>query len=227
MKTLILAMASTAMASAALVYDTAVTGADLNSSRTESSGKIITGANYSTDGKDLTIAWDIQFLGGGVWQYMYTISGYGSPGISHTILDLSDDCTSSKSLCVIDPTLNGKAIASGSQEYDSNFKSGAGNPGFPAGASIGGIKFDVGSSDPNVILFTSMRSPVWGDIYGKGGSTSFFYNVGLTLHATSMNVNDFIARPNGVADPAIPEPATVGLMGAALAGLAFIARRKA
>jgi hypothetical protein len=99
------------------------------------------------------------------------------------------------------------------------------NPGFPASASIVGLKFDdtVGEA-PFTVTFDSNRAPVWGDFYVKGGNDSFAYNTGLTDHL-SDDPNDFIARPNGATAP-VPEPGTLAMLGLGLAGLSQWSRRK-
>jgi hypothetical protein len=54
----------------------------------------------------------------------------------------------------------------------------------------------------------------------------YTWNTGATLHATSNNIQDFIARPDSVSvstDVATPEPMTFALVGAALI---FLGSRK-
>jgi hypothetical protein len=193
-------------------YATPVYGlpADLTGSRSEGSGIVSTGNWLGTGG---TISWVITPLPGSLFGYTYTFTNFQRPGISHFILDLTDDCVG----VLADPgCVTG---FTGPTEFR-GFGPEPGNPGFPTGSSIVGVKFDVGL---NSYSFVSNRSPVWGDFYIKGGSNSAAYNSGLTNHA-SADTQDFIARPNGVA--AIPEPASLALMGGGLTALGLLARRK-
>ena len=202
------------------VYDTSALG-ELNGSRTKDAGQIITGGNYSAG--NFTVTWDIDPIVGG-YHYKYIISGYTTPGLSHILLDLSTTCTSATAGCVANATA-GSGETIGSLVYGDFGDEGMSNPGFPAGTSIQGIKFnELGNSEGNpsfTIEFDSNRSPVYGDIYGKGGMDSFFYNNGLILaNHNSESIFDFVARPDTTVDPVVPEPSTWLLMGMGLVGLA-------
>ena len=75
---------------------------------------------------------------------------------------------------------------------------------------VGAVKFELSAELDGVILsFISNRSPVFGDIFIKGGQ-GLLTNTGYQ-NVVSDNVVDYIARPNGV----IPEPTTLGLLGVA------------
>jgi hypothetical protein len=182
--------------------------ADLTGSRSEPV-QIITGGDYSSDGKTITVSWIIT-PNGNLFDYQYTISGFDPPGISHFIISLSPRCSEDPG-CITGETDIEYGVFDSSQ--------GNSNPGIPA--AIDGVKFDFGTEDPSVYTFTSNRAPVWGDFYFNGGNDSFAYNAGLPNHA-SENILDFIARPDTTGAPTaeIPEPGTWALLAS---GVAFVA----
>ena len=105
-----------------------------------------------------------------------------------------------------------------------------GNPGFPAGETIFGIKFDL-NGDQRTVTFDSTRQPMWGDFYAKGGSSSFAYNADVGVGVA--NVNDYNAVPidalggslsKVLVPDTIPEPTSMMLL--AIAGAAIAARRR-
>lgn len=214
--------ASSDRAFAVPIYGTN-TNIQLSGSRTVGNG--LTGnAAWATAGA-LTVSWNISFdANTQLYTYQYRIQATAGGATSHFIIDLTDDC-------VVDQIAG---CTNGFGSYGA-FTSSNGNPGLPSPGIIG-VKYDVPQSEQAMDItysFTSTRAPVWGDVYVKdGGGTSptsaiYAYNNGITAHATSMNIQDFIARPNGdQSEEEVPEPGTYALIGGALVALA-LARRKA
>lgn len=217
----LMCLLAAAPAYAVPVYGTDASG-ELTGSRAKAALEIITGGNYST--QNFTVSWEIT-PGAGTYSYKYTFTNFGAPELSHLTLDLSAACTGGSAGCIQNYSSNGVI---GSVEYGS-FGPHPSNPGFPAGTSIQGIKFDDldGSGTGFYIEFDSNRVPVYGDIYGKGGAGSYFYNAGLANHG-SENINYFVVVPDSqvvgelLPPPQVhlPEPSTVLLLGGGLVGLA-------
>ena len=214
----------------ALVYDTSA-AAELTGTRSLGDpGLALTVSGGGNAPTTLSVAWDIDFnmTTAGLWHYQYTISldPGNTNGISHTILDLSDGCTSAASRCVIDPVF---PSTSGIISYGT-FGAGSANPNILA--DITGIKFDdmEGLSPSFIISFDSVKAPVYGDIYFKAGSETNGWqaqNTGIDDHATSIDILDFVARPDTMTNVTVPEPGTLALFGLGFVGLGFVRRWKA
>ncbi len=208
-------------AAGAAVYDTAVPVGDYSGNRSVGSGLAYTGG-----WSGFKISWAITpNFSGNYWKYQYTLDSGKDPQISHWILDLSDDCIGTDG----GQAAGEECVVRLSPEGKTEFKSFSESGGNTLPATIGGVKFDFGPAGEDLditISFLSLRSPVWGDFWAKGGSGSTAYNLGLTDHS-STNKMDFIARPNGEGGPPqeVPEPSTY-IMFAAGFGLLGFARRR-
>jgi len=92
------------------ISDPALTG-----TRTEGSG-ITTEGPWAGDGADFTVDWNITALGGEMYHYMYSFSGFGGAagGFSHWDLQLTPSCIDpGDDQCVTKAQLNGTPIAGG------------------------------------------------------------------------------------------------------------------
>jgi hypothetical protein len=183
-------------------------------------------------GTDMTISWNITALAGGLWNYSYTFTGFGSPGISHIIIALSSNCatstTSSDGTCVRNPlaTIGNTSLTPDGEI--GTFTDGAANPGLAN--NIFGVKFNTpGQIDGQsgiTFSFTSERVPVYGDFYAKGGNDTYAMNSGLlSANFNSTNNMNFIARPDGVST-VTPEPASVVLLASGLGALGIAGYRR-
>lgn len=237
-------------AQAAPVYGTGVTiPGELTGSRVwvgnPPTGAGLTG-NIVTDGNpppppDASVSWTITPFSATQYQYSYTFSHNSKqPGVSHIIIDLSDDCTALGD-CFNTAKFGSTAAATEFGDFAANS---GGNPLLPS--AIKGVKITPGSPvdfNPFTFSYVSNRIPVWGDIYLKQASPpdngAAIWNTGITNHAGSTDKNDFIAvsdtiivctDPNGCGGPDpggnVPAPATLALLGAGLIGLGVLRRRK-
>lgn len=181
------------------IYGTDVDPAYWTGSRSIGSGLTGTGQFLA---QGFTIAWSITPEAGAL-RYTYTTTGYAP--LSHLILELSSGCIGCRhSECIWD--INVPHV-----EFSSDWGPGPGNPYFPPGATIYGVKFD--DLHGYTISFLSDRNPVWGNFYAKKG-TDGAWNLGLEpANRDSDNILYFIPRPDTYV---IPEPGTLLLLGSGL-----------
>ncbi len=171
----------------------------------------------------------------GLWQYEYVVSRTGSPGVSHSIFEVSDGFAEGE----VDEDGNGDRSANvkdnSSTPYEvTTFNQGGSNPSMPG--PIKGIKFDFGEDgeDSGSVTYTliSNKGPRYGDFYAKGGPSTAVWNTGFLVDDPNpidpdKLVNDHIITPD---TQVVPIPAAAWLFGSALLGMAslgFGARRRA
>lgn len=187
-----------------LVYGSLVPTSSWTDSRSASTGGGLVG---NGDWDDISVSWNIT-QAASVFHYEYTFSGLSDRSLSHVILDVSDNCGGCGSKCVHNADYD---VAGNPSYYYGTFGTSPSNPGFPAGGSIFGVKFDNMPDDVTVISFDSLRAPMWGDFYAKGGTASgttiknSAYNQGLAGHATYNEAAFYIAVPDTVGSN-VPEP---------------------
>lgn len=186
----------------------------------------------SATGTGFKISWSISQLGNGNFHYIYTITNASNKELakdmSHFILQVSDTITASNVAANI---FKNTPSFLGPTKYTST-SNGNSNPGMP-NPGVYGLKFDATGSLPT-ITFDSTRAPVWGDFYTKDGKNKgndvFAYNSGFGILPTSANTNNFtdftkwIPRPDTTV--AVPEPATLLILGSSLAMAAFARKTK-
>lgn len=174
-----------------------------NNTRSIGSG-LVGGDTWSSN---FTLGWTIT-ESSGVYTYVYTFTTTGS-GVSHAIIETSLNFLASDLLAGSGTAENGDPT---------NYGAGPSNPGIPG--VVFGMKFDEsgdGFGQKTVALtIKTTRVPIWGDVYAKGGSSSYIYNTGFGTDPMA-STTDFT--------PWVPTPDTmqvIPLPAAAWAGLALI-----
>jgi len=190
-------------------------------------GGIVATADW--DNPETGLSWNIFQVDPDLWRYEYVWQTGGSD-VSHIVLELTEGAIaadfSNWQYMYAD-------VESGSPEFGwFSPNQGNSNPGMPA--AVYGLKLDI-ASDTDVFgfAFETWRTPVWGDVYAKGGrhakgtdadyGFTYAYNVGLTVDDVDLNDGYHVAVPNGyaVSDPGV----TAALLGLAVAGMDRMRRR--
>jgi len=158
----------------------------------------------------------------GYWHYKYTLTVHTSQsaGISHLNVETSGDFTEDK---LKNSTWDGKTEIGDLKV----------NPASPMPEAMYGIKFDdLPGGDTFVVEFDSLRLPIWGDFFAKGGANSVVYNAGFTSPDSDPDpIDPFLNPPVNVTDhilvpdtSELPEPASMAVL--ALGGLVLLVRRR-
>jgi hypothetical protein len=195
------------------VYGTDASG-ELVGSRDVGPGGGLKGYNEWDNGL-FTVEWEITL--GATVHYKYTFTGLDGWDISNVVFDISDDCDGDP-LCVTNATINGAEA-----EVDFGNFSGI----------TGAVKLEgIDGTEGVMYEFDSNRLPVYGHLAVKdgGGSETCASPNGTNLACSNQlvgfgspdDINDFVARPNGV----VPEPSTALMLLGGLSGLAVAGRRR-
>ena len=210
-------------AASILVDETAFTG-----SRTIDGGGVTAGGDWTSA---FTISWVIT-ESAGVFTYNYTFAS-ASPELSHWILQVSESIDEDNLDELIQNRNFGNAYE-GPQDWDLSTS----NPGFVG--EFYGIKIDQGVNPTfgDTYTFTSVRVPIWGSFYAKGGNDDFAQNTGSVINPLgdgtppggTTDFTNWIPTPDSdtTTTTLVPTPgaAAGGIVGLLLMGLVR-PRRKA
>jgi len=165
---------------------------------------------------DFNIFWRVE-LQNDAWWYQYTLTHInGTPlepgAVSHLVIEVSPGVTSNDFW-----GFNGGPTELGSFSGITN-----------------GMKLDYGAGGQTQWSFFSRRNPTWGDFYAKDGRAggmglntarnAGFANADPLDAPDNHSMGYKILRPDTQA--VVPEPTTLGLLGAGLIGIAVRMRRK-
>jgi len=185
------------------------------------------GATWSEAAGGVTVSWVISQNADFTWHYKYSFTDTdGDPLgmlVSHFIISVSDDLTAE------DVFNFGMDVADFSVD---TFGPAPGNPGFPEGQTIWGLKIDMGG-EQLVAEFDSYRAPMWGDFYAKDGGNPQNYAYNTDFGVEVVNQHDYEGVPvDAYANPlfkalvpnTVPEPATFMIVGI---GALLLTKRRA
>lgn len=199
----------------------------------DTSGLISGNDGWGPNEDGFRVTWTISQNPDLTWHYKYEFTKADGTALekltSHFIISLSDD--------IQETDLFNFSVDSNADEIEfGTFGPASGNPGFPSGKSIFGVKIGL-HNDQTVAEFDSNRQPMWGDFYAKDGVTEGLWNYAYNtdIGVTVANPLDYLTAPvdaSGgelhkvlVPDTIIPEPATICLLG--LGSLALRRKRRA
>jgi hypothetical protein len=186
-------------------------GPNTGSVKVGDTGVFFSGGSWADTDTPAELSWNIS-LDSGLYTYIYNFNLNASEGgISHWILELSEDITDANTFEIISatgtedndsPTLWGGPTGAGS----------SGNPGLTE--DIFGIKYNTSEIFSMSIEILTSRVPMEGDFYAKdgnaGGGTNFFW------------ADDVIPVPN---TSEVPIPGAILLLGSGLLGLVGMRNR--
>jgi hypothetical protein len=190
-------------------------GATYTGSLSSASGEI-GGMSAWIDPGPTTMSWEITDMTTHYhYKYVLTVPE-SSTDISHLLIEVSSLFGEDDFWNETGPFL-GTEISEFSQEN--------GNPSIPE--AIHGLKFDDMTGTTVAVEFDSLRVPIWGDFYAKGGGNppNEAWNLGINFPdpldpPSNGSINNHILVP----DTNIPEPASLVLM--ALSGLLIAGHRR-